>query len=191
MMLFNIFFIIFMVFGLCDYVVEYWQMLFEVKFQVVGYKVVLVLLLEVDWLSCVVWVVVLDKVIIVIDGLVILVVYSVGVMIIVYWVKWYVCKICGVLLVILVDFEMQLLLGYFMQDVLQKNGWLFCLWCLLQFLSIVVVSWNDLLVLFECVIVMVVDWGSCLVDLGDVGYLNFVVGFGFWFMVEVLIYEFV
>lgn len=49
-------------------------------------NVCFVVLFDIDKLSCVVCVVVFDVVLVVIDGLVMLVVYSVGVMIVVYWV---------------------------------------------------------------------------------------------------------
>jgi hypothetical protein len=45
--------------------------------------------------------------------------------------------------------------------------------------------------LFEHAAAMAKDWGSRLVDLGEVGHLNPAAGFGEWPMAETLIHELV
>lgn len=92
--------------------------------------------------------------------------------------------IYGVLFVVLVDFDMLMFVGYLMFGVFVVYGWILVLIGLLLFLSIVVVSCNDLFVCFECVEMLVVGWGSWFVDFGEVGYLNLVFGYGEWYDVE-------
>jgi predicted alpha/beta hydrolase family esterase len=59
----------------------------------------------------------------------------------------------------------------------------------LPFTSIVGASRNDPLAQFERASGMAKDWGSRLVDLGEVGHLNPAAGFGEWPMAETLIRE--
>ena len=79
--------------------------------------------------------------------------------------------------------------GYPAEDVLEQNGWLPCPRRTLPFPSIVAASRNDPLAQFDRVAAMANDWGSRLVDLGEVGHLNPAAGFGEWPMAETLIHE--
>ena len=59
----------------------------------------------------------------------------------------------------------------------------------LPFPSLVAASRNDPLGSFDRVAGLARDWGSRLVDLGEVGHLNPASGFGEWPMAEALISE--
>ncbi len=59
----------------------------------------------------------------------------------------------------------------------------------LPFPSIVAASRNDPLARFERVAELARDWGSRLVDLGEVGHLNPASGYGAWPQAEALIEE--
>jgi predicted alpha/beta hydrolase family esterase len=74
---------------------------------------------------------------------------------------------------------------------LAQNGWQPIPRRALPFPSIVGASRNDPLAQFERVAAMAKDWGSRLVDLGEVGHLNPAAGFGEWPMAETLIHELV
>jgi len=169
-----------MVPGLRDHVAEHWQTLLQATLQEDGHKAASVPPLEADKLSCAARVAALDKAISAIEGPVILVAHSAGVMITVHWARRHARKIHGALLAAPPDFETPLPAGYPSQDVLQKNGWLPCPRRPLPFPSIVAASRNDPLASYERVADMAADWGSRLVDLGAVGHLNPASGFGPW-----------
>jgi predicted alpha/beta hydrolase family esterase len=76
------------------------------------------------------------------------------------------------------DLETPLPHGHTPRDVLEQNGWLPIPRNTLPFPSIVAASRNDPLASFERVAEMAANWGSRLVDLGDVGHLNPAAGFG-------------
>lgn len=178
---------ILMVPGLRDHVAEHWQTLLEAKLQANGTKAASVPPLEADKLSCAARVAALDKALATIDGPVILVAHSAGVMITVHWAKRHARKIHGALLATPADLDTPLPSGYPTHDALQNNGWLPCPRRPLPFPSIVAASRNDPLAQFERVAGMAADWGSRLVDLGNVGHLNPAAGFGPWPMAESLI----
>jgi predicted alpha/beta hydrolase family esterase len=70
--------------------------------------------------------------------------------------------------------------GYPTLAALDAAGWLPVPRGRLAFASIVAASRNDPLARFERVAQMAADWGSRLVDLGEVGHLNPASGFGEW-----------
>lgn len=175
--------------GLRDHVAEHWQTLLEARLQAKGHMAASVPPLEIDKLSCAARVAALDKAISAIEGPVILVAHSAGVMITVHWAKRHARKIHGALLAAPADLDTPLPSGYPTHDVLQKNGWLPCPRRPLPFPSIVAASRNDPLASFDRVADMAASWGSKLVDLGEVGHLNPASGFGAWPMAESLIHE--
>ena len=175
---------ILMVPGLRDYVAEHWQTLLERKLP----KAVSVSPLEHGKLSCAARVAALDTTLAKIDGPVILVAHSAGVMTTVHWAQQHSRKIHGALLAAPADLEMPLPEGYPAIDALAQNGWQPIPRKPLPFPSIVGASRNDPLAQFERVAAMAKDWGSRLVDLGDVGHLNPAAGFGEWPMAETLIH---
>jgi uncharacterized protein len=146
---------------------------------------------EHDKLSCAARVAALDAALAKIDGPVILVAHSAGVMITVHWAQQHSRKIHGALLAAPADLETPLPAGYPAFDALAQNGWLPIPREPLPFPSIVGASRNDPLAQFERAAAMANDWGSRLVDLGEVGHLNPAAGFGEWPMAEALIHEIV
>jgi predicted alpha/beta hydrolase family esterase len=171
--------------GLRDYVAEHWQTLLEQKLP----KVASVPPLEHDKLNCAARVAALDATLAKIDGSVILVAHSAGVMITVQWAQRHDRPIQGALLAAPVDLETPLPAGYPELDALAQNGWLPIPRSPLPFPSIVGASANDPLAQFDRVAEMAADWGSRLVELGEVGHLDPAAGFGEWEMAETLIHE--
>ena len=178
---------ILMVPGLRDHVAEHWQTLLERRLP----KAVSVPPLEHDKLSCAARVAALDAALAKIDGSVILVAHSAGVMITVHWAQLHSRKIHGALLAAPADLEVPLPAGYPAFDALARNGRQPIPRKPLPFPNIVGASRNDPLAQFERVAAMAKDWGSRLVDLGEVGHLNPAAGFGEWPMAETLIHELV
>ena len=176
---------ILMVPGLRDHVPEHWQTLLEQRLP----KACSVPPLEHDKLSCAARVAALDAALAKIDGPVILVAHSAGVMITVHWAQRHSRNINGALLATPADLETPLPAGYPTFDALAQNGWQPIPRKPLPFPSIVGASRNDPLAAFARVAAMAQDWGSRLVDLGEVGHLNPAAGFGEWPMAETLIRE--
>jgi predicted alpha/beta hydrolase family esterase len=115
-----------------------------------------------------------------IDGPVVLVAHSAGVMITVHWAQQHRRPVMGALLAAPADLETPLPAGYPTQDALRDNGWLPIPRARLPFPSIVAASTNDPLGRFERVAEMAQAWGSRLVDVGAVGHLNPASGYGEW-----------
>jgi hypothetical protein len=176
---------ILMVPGLRDHVPEHWQTLLEQRLP----NARSVPPLEHDKLSCAARVAALDAALASIDGPVILVAHSAGVMITVHWAAQHKREIHGALLAAPADLETPLPPGYPEFDALKQNGWLPIPRKPLPFPSIVGASRNDPLARFERAHEMAQDWGSSFVDLGEVGHLNPAAGFGEWPMAESLIHE--
>jgi predicted alpha/beta hydrolase family esterase len=171
--------------GLRDHVADHWQTLLEQKLS----KAASVPPLEHDKLSCAARVAALDAALAKIDGPVILVAHSAGVMITVHWAQQHSRKILGALLAAPADVETPMPAGYPSIDALAQNGWHPIPRKPLPFPSIVGASRNDPLAQFERVAAMAQDWGSRLVDLGEVGHLNPAAGFGEWPLAQTLIRE--
>jgi predicted alpha/beta hydrolase family esterase len=93
------------------------------------------------------------------------------VMITVQWARQHKREIHGALLAAPADLETPLPAGYPPIDALVQNGWHPIPRERLPFPSIVCASRNDPLAQFERVSAMAQDWGSRLVDLGEVGHL--------------------
>ncbi len=125
--------------GLRDHVPEHWQTLLEAKLP----NARSVPRMERDKLSCAAWVAALDRSLAEIEGPVILVAHSAGVMITVHWAQQHERAIHGALLAAPPDFESPMPEGYPTQDVLRQNGWLPTPRTKLPFPSIVAASTND------------------------------------------------
>ncbi|SAK99148.1 alpha/beta hydrolase [Caballeronia fortuita] len=171
--------------GLRDHVASHWQTLLQQQLP----KAASVPPLEHDKLSCAARVAALDAALARIDGPVILVAHSAGVMIAVHWARQHHRKIQGALLAAPADLDTPLPEGYPSLDTLAQNGWHPVPRTPLPFPAIVGASRNDPLAGFERVAQMAHDWGSRLVDLGEVGHLNPAAGFGEWPMARTLIDE--
>ncbi|ASL46867.1 hypothetical protein bAD24_III05715 [Burkholderia sp. AD24] len=173
--------------GLRDHIAEHWQTLLEKKLP----NTVSVPPLEHDKLSCAARVEAMDDTLARIDGPVVLVAHSAGVMITVHWALRHRRKIHGALLAAPADIETPLPAGYPAADELAQNGWLPIPRKPLPFPSIVGASRNDPLARFDRIAAMAKYWGSRLIDLGEVGHLNPAAGFGEWPMAETLLDELV
>ncbi|MBI2277941.1 MAG: alpha/beta hydrolase [Dechloromonas sp.] len=169
--------------GLRDHVEEHWQTILERKLV----RACSVPPLEHDKLSCAARVDALQQAIAKIDGPVVLVAHSAGVMIAVHWARQHDRPIQGALLAAPADLEAPLPPGYPAVDALRDNGWLPIPRTALPFPSIVAASTNDPLGNFERTAQYARDWGSQFVDIGAVGHLNPAAGFGEWPQAEELI----
>jgi uncharacterized protein len=162
--------------GLRDRVAEHWQTLLEAQLP----NARCVPRMERDKLSRAGWVAALDRTLAAIEGPVVLVAHSAGVMITVHWAVHHSRPIKGALLATPPDFERPLPEGYPKQDVLLDNGWLPTPRPRLPFPSIVAASTNDPLAELSRVASFATSWGSTLVEVGAVGHLNPAAGYGPW-----------
>jgi predicted alpha/beta hydrolase family esterase len=141
--------------------------------------------LDVDGLSRAARVAALDLALDAIEGPVILVAHSAGVLITVHWAatrfrtgaRW---SIHGALLATPADLERPLPEGYPTLDALEANGWLPVPRGALPFRSMLAVSDNDPLAAKDRAVQLGQAWGSQIVELGAVGHLNPASGFGPW-----------
>jgi predicted alpha/beta hydrolase family esterase len=174
--------------GLRDHVADHWQSILERKLP----KASAVPRMERDAqgkLSCAAWVDALDRSLEEIDGPVVLVAHSAGVIITVHWAQCHRRAINGALLAAPPDFESPLPEGYPTMEVLQQNGWTPVPRDPLPFPSIVAASTNDPLGRFDRVAALASAWGGRLIDVGAVGHLNPASGFGEWPLAEALLRE--
>jgi predicted alpha/beta hydrolase family esterase len=133
------------------------------------------------------WVDLIDAAIAAMPAPPILVAHSAGVMMVVHWAKQRARAIRGALLATPPDFESPLPKGYPAMDVLHRNGWLPTPRARLPFPTLVAASETDPLAAFERAEEMARDWGSAFVNLGRVGHLNPMSGFGPWPRVHELV----
>lgn len=122
-----------------------------------------------------------------IDGPLVVIAHSAGVIATVHWAQRTRRQVCGALLAAPPDFEQPMSEGYPSLEALRAGGWLPVPRTSLPFPSIVAASRNDPLATFERVEQMAQAWGSRLIDLGPVGHLNPVSGFGEWPQAEQLV----
>jgi len=162
--------------GLRDHVADHWQTLLAERLS----DVRTVPPLERDKLSRAARVAALDDVLREIDGPVVLVAHSAGVMITVHWAQNPTRPIQGALLATPADLELPLPEGYPTTDDLDRGGWNPIPRRRLPFPSIVAASRTDPLGGYRRIAGMAETWGSRLVDLGDVGHLNPAAGYGYW-----------
>lgn len=169
--------------GLRDHVAEHWQTLLAAALP----NTRCVPPLEHDKLSRAARVAALEEALTAIDGPVILVAHSAGVMITAHWAQAHRRPIHGALLATPADLETPLPAGYPSMDALRDHGWLPVPQTRLPFPSVVASSNNDPLCHAQRAAHLAACWGSRLVELGDVGHLNPLAGFGPWPLAETLI----
>jgi fatty-acyl-CoA synthase len=169
--------------GLRDHVPQHWQTLLAEATP--GARIVPPL--EVDGLSCAARVAALDAAIAAIDGPVILVAHSAGVLMVAHWAAQHDRPIAGALLVTPPDLNAEWPEPYPRPATLAANGWTPLPRTRLPFRSLMAASSNDHLASLEAVRALAKDWGSELVDLGEVGHLNPAAGYGPWPRAEELI----
>ncbi|MFC4525765.1 alpha/beta hydrolase [Dyella halodurans] len=169
--------------GLRDHVAEHWQTLLEAKLP--GSRSVPPL--QHDKLSLAARVAALDETLADIDGPVILVAHSAGVLITVHWAQRQHRPIHSALLAAPADLESPMPAGYPTMEALSDNGWLPVPRGRLPFPSTLASSSTDPLCSAQRAAGLADAWGSRLVELGDVGHLNPAAGYGPWPLAETLI----
>ncbi|NRH26594.1 alpha/beta fold hydrolase [Pseudomonas sp. MS19] len=162
--------------GLRDEVPDHWQTLLAKKLE----RVRSVPPLEDNKLSLVARLEAIQRELDQIDGPVIIVAHSAGVLMTVHWAALNQRPIKGALLVAPPDLEAEWPPGYPTAQTLKANGWIPLPREPLPFPSILAVSSNDPLCSLQAASQMAEDWGSKRVDLGAVGHLNPAAGFGEW-----------
>ena len=115
-----------------------------------------------------------------IDGPLIMVAHSAGVLMVVHWAARYDRPVKGALLATPPDLEATWPEGYPTPESLRENGWSPLPQQCLPFPSLVAASENDHLASLAAVQRMSRAWGGTLVELGCVGHLNPASGFGDW-----------
>ena len=162
--------------GLRDHVPAHWQTLLQAKLP----KVRSVPPLEHDKLSLTARAEAIQRELEAINGPVILVAHSAGVLMVVHWAARYQRPIKGALLAAPPDLNATWPDNYPTPDSLRANGWAPLPTGRLPFPSILAASTDDYLASFAAATAMAEQWGSELVNLGAVGHLNPASGFGEW-----------
>jgi predicted alpha/beta hydrolase family esterase len=171
--------------GLRDHVPEHWQTLLAAKLP----GSITVPPLEQHRLSCAARVAAIDRALAGIEGPVVLVAHSAGVIMVAHWAATHRRPIAGALLAAPADLETPLPAGYPTMATLREHGWLPIPRQRLPFPSIVAASDNDPLAQHERVAELAEAWGSRRADVGAVGHLNPAAGFGEWPAAEGLLAE--
>lgn len=169
--------------GLRDHVADHWQTLLAARLP----NCRTVPPLESDKLSLTARVDAIQRELEQIDGPVVLVAHSAGVLMAVHWAARHSAPILGALLVTPPDINSQWPPQYPSPQALEENGWSPLPRGPLPFPSIVAASSNDHLASLAAVHALADDWGSNVVELGPVGHLNPASGYGDWPQAEVLI----
>jgi predicted alpha/beta hydrolase family esterase len=171
--------------GLREHVAEHWQTLLAARLS----NVRSVAPLETDKLDCMARVRAIQHELEQIDGPVILVAHSAGVLMVAHWAAHYSRPIKGALLAAPPDLDAVWPSNYPSSETLRSQGWNPLPQGPLPFRSIVAGSTNDHLASLAAVTRMAEGWGAELLNLGDVGHLNPAAGFGHWQQAEALILE--
>lgn len=171
--------------GLREHVAEHWQTLLEARLC----KVRSVPPLETDKLDCAKRVEAIQHALEQIDGPVILVAHSAGVLMVAHWAAQHSRPIKGALLATPPDLDAHWPQGYPSAETLRTQGWNPLPKKPLPFRSLVAVSTNDHLASLDAATRLAEGWGSELLNLGKVGHLNPAAGFGHWPQAEALILE--
>ncbi|WP_372030239.1 RBBP9/YdeN family alpha/beta hydrolase [Pseudomonas kurunegalensis] len=169
--------------GLRDHVAEHWQTLLAGRLA----KVRSVPPLQVDGLCCNARVEAIQRELDQLEGEVILVAHSAGVLMVAHWAARYRRPIKGALLAAPPDLNAHWPAHYPSPSNLAEKGWSPLPPTSLPFPSIVAASSNDHLASYAAAGELARRWGSELVGLGAVGHLNPASGFGPWPLAEALI----
>jgi len=166
--------------GLRCHVAQHWQALLQGRLERQGRKVRSVPPMGRVDLECATRLAAIERQVRLIDGPLVVVAHSGGCVMLAHWAWKSKRRILGALLATPPDFETAMPDGYPRLSDLQAGGWLPVPRQRLPFPSIVAASRNDPLGRYEQVAALARDWGSQLVDLGEVGHLNPASGFGTW-----------
>ena len=162
--------------GLRDHVPDHWQTLLAAE--IAGSRTVPPL--ERDKLSCAARVEALDRAIGEIEGAPILVAHSAGVLMVAHWAQRHQRPIKAALLATPPDVDHPLPAGYPTPEELQAGGWLPVPRARLPFPSLLAASANDPLACAGSAGELAHAWGSRVLNLGEVGHLNPLAGYGPW-----------
>jgi uncharacterized protein len=162
--------------GLRDHVDDHWQTLLAARLD----RVRTVPPMGRDNLNCDARVHAIEHTARAINGPVIVVAHSGGVITVAHWAGETRCHVRGALLAAPPDFERPMPPGFPSTLALRAGGWLPVPREPLPFPSIVAASRNDPLAAYDRVTDLAGAWGSRLIDLGEVGHLNPASGFGEW-----------
>lgn len=174
--------------GLREHVPEHWQTVLQTKLAKVR-NVVAVPPLSENGLNCAARVEAVEQTLRPIEGPIVFVAHSAGVVILLHWAQKYSRAVKGALLAAPPDFETPLPAGYPTLDALHSNGWLPVPSTPLPFPSLVAASTNDPLATLPRVQSMASQWGAGLVNVGAVGHLNPAAGYGEWLRAEALLQQ--
>jgi len=175
--------------GLRDHVAQHWQTLLAARLQDARRPVRSVTPMGRDNLSCEARVEAIEREARAITGPMVIVAHSGGCISVAHWARRTRRAVRAALLATPPDFEAPMPAGYPTLGELQANGWLPVPRDTLPFPSITAASRNDPLGRYERAQALAHDWGSLLVDLGEVGHLNPASGYGPWPLGEALIAE--
>jgi len=175
--------------GLRDHVEAHWQTLLAARLAARGSQVRCVPPMGRGDLDCYMRVAAIERAARAIAGPIVIVAHSGGCITVSHWAALTDRPVLGALLATPPDFETPLPDGYPTLEALDDAGWLPVPRTPLAFPSIVAASRNDPLAAYERVAELAQDWGSRLVDLGDVGHLNPASGHGPWPRVDAFIAE--
>ncbi|CAM3999226.1 RBBP9/YdeN family alpha/beta hydrolase [Roseateles saccharophilus] len=162
--------------GLRDRVDQHWQTLLEPQLP----RVRSVPPMGRTDLDCAARVAAIEQAATAIEGPLIIVAHSGGCVMVAHWARKTRRPVLGALLAAPPDFDRPMPEGYPSLAELTIGGWLPVPRARLPFRSIVCASRNDPIARFERVAELARDWGSELVDLGEVGHLNPASGYGEW-----------
>ena len=171
--------------GLRDHVPQHWQTLLAAELP----RVRVVPPMGREDLDCATKVAAIEREAQAVQGPLVVVAHSGGVVMLAHWARTTRRPVLGALLAAPPDFDQPMPAGYPTLDALRVGGWLPVPRERLPFPSIVAASRNDPLARYERVVELAHAWGSRLVDLGAVGHLNPASGFGLWPRAETLIAE--
>jgi predicted alpha/beta hydrolase family esterase len=171
--------------GLREHVAEHWQTLLAEQLC----KVRSVPPLTTDKLDCAKRVEAIQHALEQIDGPVILVAHSAGVLMVAHWAARHTRAIKGALLAAPPDLDAAWPQGYPSPETLRTQGWDPLPNGPLPFRSLVAASTNDHLASLQAVQRMAQGWGAELRNIGAVGHLNPAAGFGPWPQAYTLIQE--
>ena len=175
--------------GLRDAVPQHWQTLLELRLRAAGRPVASVPPMGRDDLDCAARVAAIERVAQSVAGPIVIVAHSGGCVMVAHWAQATTRAVHGALLAAPPDFERPMPEGYPTLAALAANGWLPVPRAKLRFPGIVAASRNDPLAGYDRIVELAQDWGSRLVDLGEVGHLNPASGYGEWPRADELIAE--
>ncbi len=173
--------------GLRDQVAQHWQTLLVPRLRAQGQAVCAVAPMGRTALDCARHIDAIEAAASAVQGPLVLVAHSGGCIMVAHWAKRTRRAVRGALLATPPDFEQPMPEGYPELDALRAGGWLPVPREPLPFASIVAASRNDPLARYGQAAALAKDWGSTLVDLGEVGHLNPASGFGEWPQAETFI----